>query len=330
MMLDPGSEVFAANRAVGHLTLSVKFAEGATRRAHVREQGPLRLRCPGPPARELEGVIVNTSGGMAGGDRFELDMTVGPQARLLVTSAAAEKVYRTLDTESTIAAGLRVEAGGELTWLPQETILFDRARLRRAIEVDLAADARLILVEAVVFGRSGMGETVAEGLLLDRRRVRRQGRLLHAETLRLEGDVAAKLGQGAIANGGAAVASILTVPGDDATITAAREAGQHCRGEIGASAWNGLAVIRLVAPHGAELRHDLAQVLAAVRTAPQPRLWLQLGKACKTAKVCHEPHSPGKGQASHRDGGNGGAPAARARRQAQPSGGGGARHRVHP
>src|SRR5215472_15897826 len=102
MMLDPGSEVFAANRAVGRLDLSVKFAEGASRRAHVREEGPLRLRCPGPPARELEGVIVNTCGGMAGGDRFELDVTVGPQARVVVTSAAAEKVYRTLDAVTAI------------------------------------------------------------------------------------------------------------------------------------------------------------------------------------------------------------------------------------
>jgi len=142
MMLDPGSEIFAANRAVGRLGLSVKFAEGATRRAHVREQGPLRLRCPGPPARELEGVIVNTSGGMVGGDRFELDLTVGPQARLLITSAAAEKVYRTLDAETTIAARLRVEAGGELAWLPQETILFDRARLRRSCKRACGAGGR--------------------------------------------------------------------------------------------------------------------------------------------------------------------------------------------
>jgi len=274
-MLDPSSEIFAANRAVGSLALSVKFAQGATRRAHVREQGPLRLRCPGPPARELEGVIVNTSGGMAGGDAFELDLTVGPHARLVVTSAAAEKVYRTLAAETTITARLRVGAGGELAWLPQETILFDRARLSRSIEVDLAADARLILAEAVVFGRTGMGESVTDGFLLDRRRVRRDGKLLHAETVRLDGEVAAKLRQRAIANGGAAVASVLAVPGDDATIAAVRQACQHCRGEIGASAWNGLAVIRLVAAEGATLRHDLAQVLAAVRAAPLPRLWRQ-------------------------------------------------------
>jgi urease accessory protein len=274
-MLDPGSAVFAANRAAGRLALDVKLSAGATRRGRVGEEGPLRLRCPGPPAGELEGVIVNTSGGMAGGDRFEIDITVGSAARLLVTSAAAEKVYRALDLETTVTTKLRVEAGGELAWLPQETILFDRARLRRSIEVELAADARLILAEALVFGRSGMGEIVAQGSLFDRRRVRREGRLLHAETVRLEGAVASSLGQSAVANGAAAVASILLVPGDEATIQRVRTAIGHCRGEVGASAWNGIAAIRLVAADGASLRHDLAAVLAVLRNAPLPRLWLQ-------------------------------------------------------
>ena len=274
-MLDPGSAVFAANRAAGRLALDVKLSAGATRRARVHEAGPLRLRCPGPPAGELEGVIVNTSGGVAGGDRFEIDITVGPAARLLVTSAAAEKVYRALDSETTVTTKLRVESGGELAWLPQETILFDRARLRRSIEVELAADARLILAEALVFGRSGMGEIVAQGSLFDRRRVRREGRLLHAETVRLEGAVASSLGQSAVANGGAAVASILAVPGDEAMVQRVRTAIGHCRGEVGASAWNGLAAIRLLAADGAALRHDLAAVLAVLRNAPLPRLWLQ-------------------------------------------------------
>jgi urease accessory protein len=274
-MLDPGAAVFAANRAAGRLALEVKRSAGATRRGRVCEEGPLRVRCPGPPGSELEAVIVNTSGGMAGGDRFEIDLTVGPAARLLVTSAAAEKVYRALDDDTTVTATLRVEAGGELAWLPQETILFDRARLRRSIEVELAADARLILAEALVFGRSGMGEIVAQGSLFDRRRVCREGKLVHAETVRLEGGVAASLGQAAVANGAVAVASILAVPGDEAMIARVRTAMRCCRGEVGASTWNGLAAIRLVAADGASLRHDLAAVLTALRKAPLPRLWLQ-------------------------------------------------------
>jgi urease accessory protein len=274
MRVDASDRIFAENRAIGRASLTAKWADGATRRARVHEQGALRLRCPGPPAPELEAMIVNTAGGMAGGDHFALDLSVGPGARLLVTSAAAEKVYRTLGAETTVAARLDVAAGGEMAWLPQETILFDSARLRRTIEVDLAADARLLLAEAAIFGRSGMGETVAEGFLLDRWRVRRDGRLIHAETMRLDGNVAAKLAQSAVAKGGVAVASVLSVPGDDAMVAAVRAASQQCRGEVGASAWNGLAVVRLVAADGAALRHDLARVLTTLRGGRLPRLWL--------------------------------------------------------
>jgi urease accessory protein len=266
--------IFAANRAIGRVTLNAKWAEGATRRGRVHEQGGLRVRCPGPPAPELEAMIVNTAGGMAGGDDFELDFAVGPGASLLVTSAAAEKVYRTLGSETTIRAKLDVAAGGELAWLPQETILFDQARLRRTIEVDLAADARLLLAEAVIFGRSGMGETVAEGFLLDRWRVRRGGRLLHAETVRLDGTVAAKLAQAAVAKSGVAIASVVLVPGDEAIVAELRAASRHCRGEVGTSAWNGLAVARLVASDGAALRHDMACILTTIRGGRLPRLWL--------------------------------------------------------
>jgi urease accessory protein len=274
MLLDPTDTIFAANRAIGRVALNAKWAEGATRRGRVHEQGAWRVRCPGKPADELEVMIVNTAGGMAGGDRLALDFTVGPGARLLVTSAAAEKVYRTLGSETTVTAKLDVAAGGELAWLPQETILFDRARLRRTIEVALAADARLLLAEAVIFGRSGMGETVAEGSWLDRWRVRRGGTLLHAETMRLDGNVAEKLAQSAVAKGGVAMATVLCVPGDETIVAAARAASQNCRGEVGASAWNGLAVVRLVAADGAALRHDLACILTTIRGGRLPQLWL--------------------------------------------------------
>jgi urease accessory protein len=104
--------------------------------------------------------------------------------------------------------------------------------------------------------------------------VRRAGRLLHAETVRLDGTVAATLAQSAVAKGGVAIANVLSVPGDDAMVAAVRAASHQYRGEVGASAWNGRAVMRLVAADGAALRHDLACVLATVRGGRLPRLWL--------------------------------------------------------
>jgi urease accessory protein len=266
-------QTFADNRAIGHIEFEVAMRDGVTRRVRLREEGSLRLRCPGAPGRELEAVIVNTAGGVAGGDRFTLDVTVGEQARLVVTTAAAEKVYRALGPAAAIDVKLAVGAGGALAWLPQETILFDRSRLSRSIEIDLAEDARLLLAEAVVFGRAGMGETVTESTLRDRWRLRRSGRLIHAEALHLDDAVAEKLKQAAVARGGVALATVLVAPADDAISERVRAHGERYRGEVGISAWNGFAVARLCAADGAALRHDLMQVLTAVRETALPRLW---------------------------------------------------------
>jgi urease accessory protein len=267
---DRADAVFAANRAVGSLAFSVKQVAGKTRRAMVHEAGSLRVRCPGAPAAELEAVLINTAGGLAGGDRFTLDIAAERNTRLVVTTAAAEKVYRTLGPDSIIDVKLDVAAGATLAWLPQETILFNRARMSRSIDVSLAPDALLFLAEAIVFGRSGMGETVEEGALTDRWRVRRAGRLIYAETVRLDGAIAEHLAEPTVAKGGVAIATVLIVPGDDATVAAVR--ALEFEGEVGASAWNGLAAVRLCATDAAALRRDLVHVMTAVRGS-LPRIW---------------------------------------------------------
>src|SRR5262249_38536890 len=269
---DDSARVFAANRARGRIMLAAAARNGFTRRARVMEEGPLRVRCPGPPSRALEAVIVNTAGGVAGGDQLAVDIAVGEGASLTVTSAAAEKIYRTLGPEADIRVRLAVQRRGALTWLPQETILFDRARLRRAIDVELAADASLVLAEALVFGRAAMGETVEQGSLFDRWRVRRGGKLIYAETVRLADAIRARLSARVVAAGGAALATLLVVPGAESRIAAFR-ALSDWRGEVGVSAWNGFALARFVAPDGAALRHDLLAALTSLGTTV-PRLWL--------------------------------------------------------
>jgi urease accessory protein len=266
------AEIFAANRAEGRIALTVAADAGVTRRRRVAERGSLRVRCPGPPGRELEAVLVNTAGGMAGGDRFAIDIVAGADARLVVSTAAAEKVYRSNGDATGVAVKLDVAAGATLRWLPQETILFDRAQLDRRIDVDLAEGASLLLAEAVVFGRSAMGESVMQGELIDRWRIRVGGRLVLAETVRLAGPIAQKLAEPAAAAGGCAIATVLIVPGSEAQVAAVR--AQAFSGEVGVSAWNGIAVARLVARDGAVLRRDLAAVLAALDSGPLPKLWL--------------------------------------------------------
>lgn len=268
-------QVFAGNRASGRIECAVVAAQGGTRRARVHEAGSLRVRFPnGERGGALDAVMVNTAGGMAGGDRFDIDVSVGTGARLTATTAAAEKIYRSLGPDTEIGVKLAVGAGGTLAWLPQETILFDQARLRRSIDVDLAINANLILAEAVIFGRAAMGEAVRSGRFFDRWRIRRDGTLVFAETLRLDGEITERLAQRASANGGVAVATVLKLPGDEASVAAVRAVEQDFAGEVGVSAWNGLALARLVAPDGATLRRDLVGVTAALGGMPLPRLWL--------------------------------------------------------
>jgi urease accessory protein len=265
-------QIFAANRASGRIALHAIAQDGQTRRARVHENGSLRVRFPNTAGAALEAVIVNTGGGMTGGDRFSIGLTVGEGAALIAGTAAAEKIYRSTGPDAEMTVRLDVGAGGRLAWLPQECILFDRARLRRRIEIDLAAAASLIMAEAVVFGRAAMGETMREGLFADRWRLRRDGKLIFADAALLDGAIAEKLDRCAVTAGGIAVANVLIAPADEAALTVVR--ALDYTGEVGISAWNGIALARLVARDGASLRHDLIAVLAALGQRV-PRLWLQ-------------------------------------------------------
>ena len=274
MRTDNASTIFAANRARGAVSFDVHRTEGVTRRRHLHESGSLRVRFPSPEAEGLSAVFVNTAGGIAGGDRFDIDIATGEGARLAVTTAAAEKVYRAAGPAAELNIALKAAAGSHLAWLPQETILFDRARIARRIDIDLAEDASLLLCEIVVFGRSAMGERMLSGEFVDRWRLRRGGKLVFAETLRLDGDIGAKLSRPAVAKGGVAIGTALIVPGDQALVERIREVFDTLGGEVGISSWNGFAMARFCAQDAARLRADMAAVLGRASGSALPRLWL--------------------------------------------------------
>jgi urease accessory protein len=266
--------IFAANRAQGSVTFDVHQVEGVTRRRHLHESGSLRVRFPSPEAEGLSAVFVNTAGGVAGGDHFQIEITAAEGSRIAVTTAAAEKVYRAQGPDAQLDIALKGAAGSHLCWLPQETILFDGARLSRRIDIDLAESTSLLLCEIVVFGRTAMGERMLHGQLVDRWRLRRAGRLAFAETIRLDGDIGEKLGKPAIAKGGVAIGTALIVPGDDALVERVRELSSSFGGEVGISAWNGFAMARFCAQDAVRLRADIMAVLRRATGSVLPRLWL--------------------------------------------------------
>lgn len=167
--------------------LRVVRGEAGSRLADLHQQGALRVLRPRPPAGEsFTAVLANTSGGIVGGDRLEVRAEVGAGASALITTQAAEKSYRSAGPDARSDVSLHLADRAWLEWLPQETILFDGARLRRALCIDLARQARLIGGDVLVFGRRASGERFRTGLLNDRWEVRVDGRLAWADVLRLD------------------------------------------------------------------------------------------------------------------------------------------------
>ncbi len=269
----PGEPV-ARQRSVGRVAVRVERLGGASRIMRVAEAGPLRLRLPtirdGPP----EGVIVNSAGGLACGDDMAVEAEIGEGAALVLTSAAAEKAYRSTGPVTRVLTRLAVAEGGSVEWLPQETILYDRARLDRRLEADLHPAASALLLEATVFGREAHGESVREGSFRDAWRVRRGGRLVFADSVRLDGAIADRLARPAVAGGNRAMATLVHVaPDAGERLEAAREMLAGGTAECGASAYAGLLEVRWLAPSIGALHRDVARFMTAYRGRPMPRVW---------------------------------------------------------
>jgi urease accessory protein len=262
-------------RSEGSLRLAFQRREERTAIDVLHQAGVLRGRFPKPEAHEApEAVLVNTAGGLTGGDKLDIGVKLGEGTSLTVTSAAAEKIYRARDGEAAIRIDIDLEAGAQLCWLPQPTILFDAARLDRRTEVDLAAGAHFLAVEMLIFGRAAMGEDVHRGFCRDAWRVRRDGRLVFADSLQLDGPIAAMLDRPA-GLGGARVTALVLYSGADAMarLEPSRALLEGSRSTMGMSSWNGLLVARAYAGDGRTLQGDLTPLLEFLAGRPLPRVW---------------------------------------------------------
>ncbi|WP_156375929.1 urease accessory protein UreD [Methylobacterium sp. Leaf117] len=265
-------------RSQGRIHLRVACVDGHdTRILDIGEGGPLRLRLPRRPKGPCEAVLLNTAGGIACGDAFRVTIEAEAGADLTLTTTAAEKVYRSDGPVSRFETRVTLGAGARLAHLPQETILFDRSALARRFEADLAPDAHLLAFEAVTFGRTARNESITRGHLSDTWRIRRDGRLVYADSLRLDGAVSDQLARAAIGNGARAMATMLDVsPAAEGRLDEARALLDAAGAEgvaAAASAWNGHLVLRLLGRDPDALRSVAQRVLTAYRERPLPRVW---------------------------------------------------------
>jgi urease accessory protein len=270
----------ALPRARGAARVEFAAARGATHLARLGQRSPVRVLLPRPSGADAVAVLLNTAGGVCGGDRIEAAAKLGPGARATVVGQAAERVYRALDRPAAIRTRLELGAGAALHWAPQETILFDGAMLERRSELHVEPEARLLAAETLVFGRRAMGERLRRLHLRDEWRLWRGARLVWADSLRLAGD-----------GGVAALDAASGLRGEEALCTlvcagaepeAAREEARRQIGAApllgGASVVNGILVVRALGG-AAAIRLWLTHLLAALRAlalgfeAALPRVW---------------------------------------------------------
>ena len=265
-----------AQRARGTVDLSVVPGSGQSRIGRLYQSGCAKARIPRTTGSALEAVLINSSGGMTGGDKIGWQVEVENEAFASITSQACERVYKAPADTAEVTIDLQVGRQGKLAWLPQETILFDHGHLRRTLSADLDETAEALFVESVIFGRGAMGEQVTQGSLHDRWRIRQAGKLIHAEDLRVAGAVAAAADQPFTLDGNGAMATLLLVsPSAEGHLSAVRNIlTERDSRNCGASVWNGKLLARVMAKDGYELRKKLVPLINLLNFEAQvPKVW---------------------------------------------------------
>ena len=259
-------------RSHGRADVALSHRGGATRLDRLHQSGSAKAMLPNVHGACTELVFLNTSGGLTGGDGLSYGLSLGQGASAIATTQTAERAYASAGGAARVEVRLHLGAGAALDWLPQETIVFDRAALTRRTTVDMAADAGLLLLEMLVLGRAAMGEQVRTLDLYDRREVRRGGRLVLLDPVRLTSDSLG--GQQALLGPHRAIANLVLVsPQAERMLDPVRARLAELTGvEAGASAWDGKMAVRLLAADGYALRQRVVAVLAALGRAV-PRVW---------------------------------------------------------
>jgi urease accessory protein len=232
----------------------------------LRESGCSKLRLP---IGSTEGILINTSGGLAGGDRIHIEAVAQAGASLTLTTQAAERIYRTLAPSADVSINLRVERGALLHWLPQETIFYQASSLSRRLDVTLDTDAHFVAVESMVFGRTEMGEAVSQVDVMDNWRIMQNGKLIHAEAFRLGPQWPTS--RATVGNQRARATLLVISPLAEQVLDPVRRV---LGSADGASAWNGKLVARLAAEDGYRLRKTLIQALGVcIGSKALPKCW---------------------------------------------------------
>jgi urease accessory protein len=250
-------------RADGCGRLVLSGSENGTRIEDVFERSPIRVMFPRNGSCAMkEAVLINTAGGIAGGDQLECSVAALPGASIAVTSQAAEKVYRALNEPARVTTMLKARESAKLAWLPQETIVFNWARLHRTTEIELFSGAELLALEWLVLGRAAHGEVVVGGNITDSWRVKRDGRLIWADSFRITDEIFQHLHRKALLSDCQAIATLIYFgPHLDRRLELLREIIPFLRCNCAATLVSGLIVVRFAVKESSDLKLALRSFL---------------------------------------------------------------------
>jgi urease accessory protein len=268
-------------RADGCGRVVLSGSEMGVRIVDVFQRSPVRIMFPRVGCAIEEAVLVNTAGGIAGGDRLNFDVTALANASIAVTSQAVEKVYRALNEPARIATKLQACEAAKLAWLPQETIVFNWGRLSRETEVELSSGAELLALEWLVLGRAAHGEEMVGGHITDSWRVKKDGRLIWADCFRITDEVFPHVHRKALLSNCKAVATLIYFgPHLDARLEYLRAIAAPLECHCAATSVAGLVIVRFAAKASYDLRlavrDFLQQFSRELKPGPfrVPKIWL--------------------------------------------------------
>ncbi len=261
-----------------HGAARLAFANRDNRNSIVERyaSAPVRILTPSVQGGIPEAVLANTSGGIAGGDTSHVDILVAQNAQALVTGQAAEKIYRSIDMPASIRTVIKIEDDSTLEYLPQESILFDGAKLNRAVNISLGARSCLLLSEMFVLGRWAMNEDFTRGIFLDRWSIDVAGRPIWREGLRVEGGLSSLSSSLGFANA-RALATIFYAGANAAEVLGL---ARDVIGPMGgATIVRGMLVVRMLGNEAGMLKQQLSEIISIIRAAALgrpaevPRVW---------------------------------------------------------
>ncbi|WP_170605644.1 urease accessory protein UreD [Ruegeria arenilitoris] len=270
----PSEDLSVQPRAEGVVELRIKPLGGRSVIDKFRQVGSFKCLFPRGDRQDLDAVLLNTAGGVTGGDRFRLNVEAKSGTSLTLTTQACERAYKAKPSQTgKVRSQIKVRTGARVNWLPQETLLFNGSALDRRLVIDLEAKSHVLMVEPLVFGRPAMGEILNDIRLRDRIEIWQEKKVAFLDAISFSGNLHEHLDRPNIAQGAGAMA--LVVFASDMAEGQLSPICDMLPDTGGASLLQkNLLTVRLFAKNGYYLRQSLLPVLRQLNNNTLPRCWM--------------------------------------------------------